>query len=54
MMAACDMVIMMMEGGSVGSQFVCVTSPAPRARIPLEDPDEGRPVHIQACCAASF
>ena len=20
----------------------------------LEDPDKGRPVHIQACCAASF
>ena len=54
MMAACDMVIMTLEGGPMGGQLVCVTSPAPRVRILLEDPDEGRSVHIHACCAASF
>ena len=54
MMATCDMVIMMLKEGPVGGQLVCVTSPAPRAPIPLEDPDEGRRIHIQVCCAASF
>jgi len=53
-MAACDMVIMTLEGGPVGGQLVYVTSLVPRVRIPLKDLNEGRPVHIQVCCAASF
>jgi len=54
MMVACDTVIMTLEGGLVEGQLVCVTSPAPRVRIPLEDRNEDRSIHIQACCAASF
>jgi len=40
--------IMTLEGGLVGGQLVCVTSPSPRACIPLEDPDVDKPVHVQA------
>jgi len=58
MMASCDMVIITLKGGLVGGQLVCVISPTPRECNPnkgyLEDPDDGRPVHIQECFAASF
>ena len=42
--------------GPVGGQLVCVTSPNVGRVIlfPMEDPNEDKPVHRQACCAASF
>jgi len=37
MMAACDMVIITLEGGPVGGQLVCVISPAPINRNPSSE-----------------
>jgi len=49
--AAGKLGIKTLEGGPMGGQLVCVTSPASRDCNPrvstLEDPDEGIPVHIR-------
>jgi len=54
MMAACDMTL---EGGTSGRPTCLGDKSQTRARDPLfflEDPNEGRLVHRQACYAASF
>ena len=54
MMATCDMTL---EGGTSGRPTCLGDKSRPRAHdplFPLEDPDENRLVHRQACCAASF
>ena len=47
-----------LEGEPMEGELACVTSSTPRERNPavgtLEDPDEGRLVHIQACNSCIF
>ena len=57
-MAACDMALIMLEGGWRGGQLVCVTSSYLGRITPingtLEDLDEDVPVHIKVCYAVLF